>query len=245
MKKANYAIAAALVMGMAGASAYADPLYVSNVSVPSGEYNIATDIGGSPTNIYYAGIIGFAANPGTSYDAGTTFTLYAFCDDLFHDVGIGSRDQYYTASANAYLAPLVDLTTIHEIAGLAHAGTADFLSGDPNAPAYDEEVQLAIWELEYGNITATDPNLQAAVEGLITQVKMGAFAGNYSYYELVSPCGNATPGSVTADSCQTQGQIVVGNNPVPEPLTLSLFGVSLAGAAAAIRRRRKAHNSAA
>ena len=246
VKKANYAIAVAMIAGMASASAYADPLYVSNVGVPSGEYNIPTSV----TNVYYAGIIEFTVNPGTSYNAGTTFTLDAFCDDLFHEVGIGSSDQYYTADANEYLAPL-SLSTIHEIAGLAYEGTADYqLNGAAASAAFDADVQLAIWELEYpsDNITASDSSLQTDINGLIAQAPSfyaDMIAHGYSYGELEDPgCGQEV-GSITFNSCQTQGQIYVYKTGVPEPLTLSLFGASLAGAAAAFRRRRKRVNSAA
>jgi hypothetical protein len=251
VSKAKYSFAALALAGAALCSlpAAADPYWVSNVQVPSGGFNIGVNVNGSATSFYYAGIIAYTINPGMSYDSTSTLVLDTFCDDLNHEVGIGSSEQYYTDDADTYLAPL-GATLTHDIAGLAYYG----LANSTNAQL-DEEVQLAIWEIEYQseNITATDAGLQADVATLIAGDSAdysAMLAAGFTYGEFESPGCGLTDGTITFEDCQIQGQIYIypsglppPNLEAPEPLTLSLFGAGLLGAAG-MRRRRKADKAA-
>jgi hypothetical protein len=147
------------------------------------------------------------------------------------------------------------LTTVQEIAGLDFLGTQGAL-GHSLTPNQGAEIQVAIWELEFTNISATDAGLQSAVDGLIANATSdySAFsAAGWTYFQLESPCDPTLAGSITyknspyngVGNCQIQGQIaavrgttVTDIPQVPEPATLSLFGVGLLGAGV-IRRRKK------
>ena len=175
-----------------------------------------------------------------------------FCDDLYNYVNIGGSYNYWATGeqgANDYLSPL-SLTTAHEIAGLAFLGTANPIASPQDGAA----IQVAIWEIEYAGLQATDPTIQTEVNTLIANAlnDYTTFSGlGWTYAELESPCDPTLAGSISYTAtpypsdanCQVQGQIVAlepGNtlNTTPEPLTLSIFGAGLAGAAA-MRRRKK------
>jgi len=220
------------------------PVTVSDVGVDwtQGE-GLSLNIGG----IYYAGPISMKLDGSPAI---------VFCDDLYNVIYIGSTDNFWRtdqAGANAYLSPL-SLATDQKIAGLDYLGTQGAYA-HTLTPALGAELQVAIWELEYGNVFATDAGFQSAVLGLIGNATndFNAFtAAGWSYSELESPCNAALAGSITYTSspyldnsnCQIQGQIIatpgrtVTNIPVPEPITLSLFVAGLAGATA-MRRGRK------
>ncbi len=219
------------------------PVDVSNVQV---DWSQGEGLGTNVGNIYYAGPISFTLT-------GSSTPIIVWCDDFYNDVYIGSSDQYYMKDAKSYLSPL-SVSTVKDIAGLAYEGTTDALK-HTLSPAMGAEIQMAIWEIEYGDITATDAGVQAAVETLISGASanysaMAAAGGTYA--ELVSPgCGQA-PAAVTYTSeCQVQGQIYIYPNssagpdiPVPEPGTLGLLGVGLFGfGGLRFRRKAKPHKS--
>ena len=244
-KGLKHIFAGAALLAAAGfaAPALADPFWVSNVTVPSGVYSVSTSLG----SVYYAGQINFTMNPGTSYDPNTTFTTAVWCDDFYNPVYIGSQNQYYSASANTYLAPLTS-SQIHNIAGLAFYGDQNL----GNATV-DAEVQLAIWEIEYG-MTVTDGRTpQSQIQTLLNHAHaeyIDMLLAGDTYIQLESPGCGQTPGSLTyTSSCQTQGQIAIvpgGDGccsvPVPEPGPLGLLGSGLV-AFGAWRRRSSSKRS--
>jgi len=249
-----FAAIAVVITVAFGGSAMADPLTavtVSNVSVNFAQQGEGLTIQDPNSDaIYYAGAVGFSLNGGP--------TMYVFCDDLYNVIYIGSTDSYFVADANdtnAYLSPL-PISTIHEIAGLTYLGTTDAYN-NALTPASGAEIQLAIWELQYGNITDTaDAGVQSAVNGLIAgaATDYSAMLGaNFTYGELESPCSADQAGRITfTTACQTQGQIFVadpavnsnGELPptffsVPEPGTLFLLGAGLVTFCGMGRRKRK------
>ena len=205
------------------------PVTVSNVQVDwnQGEGTTMSSPAGS---IYYAGPILFTID-------GTQNIVW--CDDLYNDVYIGSSDQYYETDAhdaNAYLynpsLTSAQQTTVNQdIAGLAYEGTL-LAQADALTPTSGAEYQAAIWEVEYQGLTSTDPTFQSGVQGYINLASDDYSAmvnAGYTYGELESS-GCVTQGGLTyTNICQTQGQLFVHPNAVPEP---SSFAVLLAGLAA-------------
>ena len=217
---------------------------VSNVGI---DWNQGSGLALNIGNVYFAGPISMDLNG---------FSIIAFCDDPYNEIYIGSTNNFWQtdqAGVSDYLSPL-SLTVVQKIAGLDFLGTQG-ARGHSLTPSQGAQIQVAIWELEFGNIFATDANFQSAVDGLIANATndYSAFgAAGWTYFQLESPCDQTLKGSITyknspyngVANCQIQGQIVanpganVTDVPVPEPITLALFGAGLAGAVT-IRRRKK------
>ena len=229
-------IAAAAVAGFSvPAIAGPIPVNVTNVQANWGQgQGLTIQEGANSAGIYYAGPIIFTINGGP---------VVVWCDDLYNDVFLGSSPQYYLVSAASYLSPL-SIGTIRDIAGLAFQGTQESLA-NTLTPARGAEFQLAIWELEYGNIQdIADGGIQTGVDSLLGsahQFFTDMNTAGWGYAELDSPgCGQQPDAITYTNGCQLQGQIYVHPlDRVPEPVTLSIFGAGVAGAIG-LRRRQKA-----
>jgi hypothetical protein len=241
-------------VGIVAASAFEAPAMAGAVT-PVAASNVGIDWSqGSGLNlnighVYFAGPI--------SMDLNGNPTI-VFCDDPYNVVYLGSAEEEWQtdqAGVAGYLAPL-SLGVVQEIAGLDMLGTqesfAATLTSDQGA-----EIQAAIWELEFPNLSATDASVQSAIDGLISSATndYNTFsAQGWTYFQLESPCDSSLAGSITFQNspyngvanCQIQGEIganapsvaAVTDVAVPEPITLSIFGAGIAGAMTMRRRKR-------
>ncbi len=240
MSTAKHVLAALTIMGATLCAAPAMAIPYTPVSVTNVGVNWAQGQGTNSNlgSIYYAGPITFTI---------LGLPVIVWCDDFANDVYIGSSNQYYktdSQGADAYLVnplltPTQQATLDHQIAGLVYKGTTLSLTNALTA-AMGAQIQFAIWSLQNPALLDTDLAFQTSVNTLIGQASSfysDMLTAGYTYGQLVSPNCGQNPASLTYTSaCQTQGQMFV--KAVPEPLTLSLFGAGLAGAAA-LRRRRK------
>ena len=227
------AAAAGMIAAMACGSADASnitPITVSNVSVSNtGEYNVPLSINGSPESLYYVGPITFTVN-------GQNWTT--FCDDINNVVYLGSSNQYYlldSSGANAYLSNTMSTTQTtmdQEIAGLAFNY---YLNASSANALYGAEIQIAIWQVEYGSNYVVVNN--AVEQSTITNMINGAVGYynefpqySFAYYELEDPGCNQAPGTINyTNGCQTQGQIFVADpTMIPEPASWLVLFAGLA-----------------
>jgi hypothetical protein len=239
MRNRNYLAALSLIaVAIFAVPAVAGPIIPITVSNVQVDWSQGEGINMNSGGIYYAGPITFVV-------AGKPIIVW--CDDLNNLVYIGSANQYYetdAAGANSYLynpalTPAQQITLDHQIAGLSYQGTI-LAKADGLTPSSGAEIQAAIWELERPGLLDTNVAFQSGVDALLgdalTNYNAMLIAG-YTYGQLEAPGCDQALGTITySNNCQIQGQIFV--SAIPEPVTLSIFGAGLVGAAALRRRKR-------
>jgi hypothetical protein len=150
-------------------------------------------------------------------------SLYVFCDDLEHNVGIGGgQNLFYHTGAVMFDGAGNPLSkALSNVLGqIADIGVGIALGSDPDRSADLTAVQAAIWSLEYGvSIVSGDAEINTEIATLM------ALQDNHAGY---------AQGLISDDGHQS---FLIGGS-VPEPATWALMigGFGLAGAT--LRRRR-------
>jgi hypothetical protein len=201
------------------------------------------------------------SGPPRNYSAGGASIV--FCDDLNNVIYIGGTYTTYfestdSSGADNYLTNSgLTLDQSHDIAGIAMYGTFLVLNNLIDSTT-GNELQLAIWQIENPGLIDNSSPFYNDVNVIISEAPGwyddGISAG-WTYLELVAPCDGISPNDVSFHSCQTQAQIIGipgdgGPNldlvvPVPEPVSIAVFGVGLFGTLFGYRRKttRSAHRS--
>lgn len=150
-------------------------------------------------------------------------TIDAWCIDMYHDINLGGGQSLPysigTITDNGAGLPLSNLQIL-EISGLMTYGDAQMVT----APSNDVSaaIQLAIWTVEYPTFAYTggDPDLSALLANDLS-LAPGLASGSTGF--ALIPL-NGQQGLAMAD-------------PVPEPISIAVFGSALLGLGVARRRR--------
>jgi len=160
------------------------------------------------------------AVPVDSLNGGSPYAVY-FVDDVEHQ----TLSQTVFLQAGSYK---LGFDAYNPFNGFANANDAMF-SG-----------MIAGVTLASYTVHNSGPGGWAQYDGVATILTSGNYLISFSFVPNGVPAADVLVDNVFIDPSSTSGTPIG----VPEPLTLSIFGASLAGAAAAMRRRRKANKTA-
>ena len=171
-------------------------------------------------------------------------SIWVFCVDIFHTVGVGGQSPNITYSTQTlttdtnpaggsnpapHLGYLISSTQSAEIQYLANIGVG--LAGTSNNAAQLTGLQAAIWEIEYG-LTATSTNSDVA--SFITQFYNDA-TNPLNFTNLGNELYNINDPAQQTFVDGTKGSLAGG---VPEPSTWAMMILGFAGIGFIAYRRK-------
>lgn len=229
-------LAAVLVatLGFLGAArpASATSIFVSYLELTNGYEIVSLDENGTTVDGNYAGQLDLTANFGTSLNPGSTFDLYAWCVDMFHDIYLNGDSDVYTVASTSEIntdpgspsGSLISSAQAAQITWLASYGNYILATQGPNSD-FSAAVQIAIWNAEYGyTYVGSDTTLSNDLSNLAS-----LYAADPGTYPV-------NPNTVAFLSQGSVSQGLTGIVPTPEPAPFVLVACGLL-ALGALRRR--------
>jgi hypothetical protein len=219
---------AVAAMTVTAPPAAADTYTVTNVEVPYSEI-LTLD---TPVSVEaYVGQVVLTATD-TSTSPVTDTTLYAWCIDLYHDVGLGSQTLYYDTESTLYNNDPTDdqplsATASSEISDLIGAGdtalSSDAAAHDSSATIDQDSAayQVAIWTIEYSDFTYSggSSSLNSEVASLVAAAENDELAPVTE--ELLGLYGQQSFAMIAPSGSDF--------SPIPEPGSLALLSAGLFG----------------
>jgi hypothetical protein len=206
---------------------------------------VAAPLWANGVNVYYAGtsynniIAGQIALTATVVGgSGSSFTVNAWCVDLFHEIYLGQNHYTYAVSgavvsddSNGHALSSAVSSQLLTLAAYGNALLAGAKAGDSD---FSSAVQLAIWQTEYNGLTFTaSDNVVAVVRSLKN------YAAQHS--AIASSILALSGGQNLITDSVSQG--FQNNNSlqtsVPEPASIALIGVGMLALGASRRRKVK------
>jgi len=220
MKKSIYAVLAAVIFMLISFNASAATMDVTYGDLQTVRFDYVSPYTGNTKTSGYAAEFHITLNDGVNWD---DFFTIAYCVDIDNTI----KEQSYDVTLNPVT---LDSSNYLHAAWLMDTWSAD-ASGDALKAA---GLQLAIWDAIYGDN--------------FTNTTTGTIGGYYDFYysSALSLSSDAMWSSlgynytVTTYSTGINAQsLLVQLDPVPEPGTMLLLGMGIAGLSAAGRKRLK------
>ncbi|HXN48547.1 MAG TPA: PEP-CTERM sorting domain-containing protein [Bryobacteraceae bacterium] len=207
----------------------ADTITVTGVDNTRGVTSLLwIDEHGTPTNVYYAGVINLLLNQ--------TFQRDSLCAQLFVDIGLST---YNTTVMTPYAAEAEFGRNLEQAAWLVHKELPLVTTADEGAG-----LQLAIWDIvEDGGDGLTQGNVKASTDpSNPTDPTILGLAEAYEK-ESVGEGSNLAFVYVNTSFGGVPAQMLIGPEfgsgpvPTPEPSTLGLGGLGLVAASLLLRKK--------
>lgn len=230
------ATAAIVVGGLASAASAATELKVTS----AGMYDrIKVSLSGPVNRDVFAGPVKIEGSAN-----GSSFSVWAFCVDVFHDIAVGygsqkSVDLTYAPGVLNQNGAGMALTQaqVMKISDLAGYGLSLIGSGESDLRYKLSALQVAIWKIEYDGLSVStgSARVDRYVDGFVAAAGTYGMSANYVFDTAGKSQGLMIPG----------GSGTIGIPGVPEPATWALMISGFGAVGFALRRRRVTVSEAA
>ena len=217
-------------------SARATTVDVSYVAAPLWANGVNVHYAGTSYNNIIAGQIALTAT--VVGGSGSSFTIDAWCVDLFHEIYLGQNHYTYSVAgavvSNDSNGHALSSAVSSQLLTLAAYGNTSLAGAKAGDAEFSSAVQLAIWQTEYTGLTFTaSDNIVASVTSLKNYAAHNS--GFASSILSLSGAQNLITDSVSQSFHNTNSLLTS----VPEPASMALIGVGMLALGASRRKKAK------